>query len=75
MNSVGYVVRYEKGSFKSGYCILENKQVAVINRYFETEARINSLLDILSLIQIDETALPDEQLQFWTKIKQTEFQS
>ncbi|MFZ4635610.1 MAG: hypothetical protein ACOYNO_15500 [Saprospiraceae bacterium] len=43
-----YAVRYEKGSFQSGYCILEHRRVAVINRFFDTEARINCLLDILS---------------------------
>jgi hypothetical protein len=43
-----YTVRYEKGSFQSGYCLVENKRIAVINKFFDTEARINTLLDILS---------------------------
>jgi hypothetical protein len=75
LGAVGYSVRYEKGNFKSGYCILENKKVAVINKYYETEARINSLLDILSSVHVASEELPDEQRQFWEKIKQTEFQS
>jgi hypothetical protein len=75
LGAIGYSVRYEKGSFKSGYCILENKKVAVINKYYETEARINSLLDILSSINVASHELPEEQRDFWEKVKQSEFQS
>ena len=39
-----YVVRYEKGSFQSGYCILEDKRVAVVNKFYDTESRINALI-------------------------------
>lgn len=45
---LGYTVRYEKGNFQSGYCLVESRQVAIINRFFDTEGRINVLLDILS---------------------------
>ena len=48
-----YVIRYEKGSFKSGYCIVEDRKIAVINRFFDTEARINTLIEILNFIEID----------------------
>ena len=30
----GYVVRYERGTFQSGYCILEEKKVVVLNKFF-----------------------------------------
>jgi hypothetical protein len=46
----GYLVRYERGSFQSGYCVLENKKVVVINKFFDLEARINALVDILAQI-------------------------
>jgi len=48
----GYSVRYEKGSFNAGYCIVENKKVVVINKYYTLEARIGCLLDILARIEI-----------------------
>jgi arsenate reductase-like glutaredoxin family protein len=48
-----YVIRYERGSFKSGYCIVEDRKIAVINKFFETEARINTLVEILNMIEID----------------------
>ena len=46
----GYLVRYERGSFQAGYCVLENKKVVVINKFFDLEARINALVDILAQI-------------------------
>lgn len=67
---IGYTVRYEKGNFQSGYCLVENRSIAVVNKFFDTEARINTLLDILSSLQYDETVLSDEtriRIQKWRK--------
>ncbi|GAB4488340.1 MAG: hypothetical protein OHK0019_04510 [Saprospiraceae bacterium] len=54
-----YTVRYEKGNFQSGYCLVENRRIAVVNRFFDTEARINCLLDILSNLEFDPATLSD----------------
>jgi hypothetical protein len=54
---IGYDVRYEKGNFQSGYCLLESKKVVVINKFFETEGRIQTLADILTTIEVDESSL------------------
>jgi hypothetical protein len=59
----GYIIRYEKGNFNSGYCILENKKVIIINKYFDNEAKINCLIDIFNQIEIDFHELTDEQRQ------------
>ena len=48
LRELGYTVRYEKGNFQSGYCLVESRQVAIINKFFDNEARITCLLDILS---------------------------
>jgi hypothetical protein len=48
-----YTIRYEKGNFQSGYCIVEQRRVAVVNKFFDTEARINSLLEILANLEFD----------------------
>jgi len=66
-NESGYVVRYEKGNFKPGYCILKDKKVVVVNKYFETEARINTLLEILPLIEVNEAGLSEESKAFYDK--------
>jgi hypothetical protein len=65
-----YAVRYEKGSFQSGYCLVENRRIAVINRFFDTEARINCLLDILSNMEYDPENLSPkskEMIEKWKK--------
>jgi len=46
--AIDYKVRYEKGQFKSGYCIVEDRNIVVISKFFDVKARINTLLDILS---------------------------
>lgn len=52
-----YKLRYEKGHFQSGYCLVKNQKVIVINKFFTTEARINCLLEIVHLTEIDAALL------------------
>jgi len=51
---IEYTVRYERGNFQSGYCIVENRRMAVINKFYDTEGRINCLLEILGQQDITE---------------------
>ncbi len=60
----GYMVRFERGNFSSGYCILEQKKVVVINKFFDQEARINSLLDILTQVQLNMDLLSPESAEW-----------
>ncbi|MEN9976036.1 MAG: hypothetical protein RIR36_196, partial [Bacteroidota bacterium] len=32
-----YVVRYERGTFQSGWCLLEAKKIVVLNKFLNTE--------------------------------------
>lgn len=61
---LGYVLRYEKGNFKSGYCILRDIQVVIVNKYFTTEGKINSLVDILRQIDLNPEPLNDKNRKF-----------
>ena len=63
-----YKVRYEKGNFQSGYCIVENAKVVVINKFFDTEGRIDSLLEILSQLRIDPGWLYSKSKEISTKV-------
>lgn len=65
---LGYVIRYEKGNFNSGYCIVEERKIAVINRFFETEARMNALLDILESIEFEPAILSEKASAFYEKV-------
>ncbi len=70
MKSNKYIVRYEKGSFQSGYCILENKRVAVINKFYDTEARINALVEIMQQIELTSDELDEKQMEIFNKVAQ-----
>ncbi len=70
MKSNKYIVRYEKGSFQSGYCILENKRVAVINKFYDTEARINALVEIMQQIELTSDDLDEKQMEIFNKVAQ-----
>lgn len=59
-----YSVRYEKGNFQSGYCIVEHRKIVVLNKFFDTEARINCLLDILSALDFDPEQLSEKSREF-----------
>ncbi len=48
----GYVLRYERGTFQSGYCILEEKKVVVLNKFLQIEGRINTLIDLIPQLDI-----------------------
>jgi hypothetical protein len=52
-----YSVRYEKGNFNSGYCLVMDNKVVVINKFLDTESRINILVDILTTFFIEESRL------------------
>src|SRR5215217_7451298 len=56
----GYIVRYERGSFQSGFCILEDRKVVVLNKFLPLEGRINTLIDLLPQLQIDVEKLSPE---------------
>jgi len=70
---LGYKVRFEKGNFKPGYCILENKKVVVINKYFSLEARINSMIDIIMELAPEEADITQANLDFYKEMKATHF--
>ena len=60
LEETGYVVRFEKGTFQSGYCILEEKKVVVLNKFLQLEGRINTLLDIIPQLTINPELLTPE---------------
>ncbi len=65
-----YIIRYEKGNFNSGYCVLEDRRVAVINKFLSVEGRINALIEILPTIDVNEQDLSGEMLKWYQQLKQ-----
>ena len=68
LDEAKYIIRYERGTFQSGYCILEAKKVVVLNKFLQTEGRINTMLDLIPQLEINQDALSDESKKLYTGI-------
>ena len=64
----GYIIRYERGTFQSGYCILQEKKVIVLNKFFQVEGRINTLIDLLPQLDINFDALTHESQKMYDEV-------
>lgn len=71
---IEYTIRYEKGNFQSGYCLVENRRVAVINKFYDVEGRINCLLEILAQQDLGHYLehLSDASAQLYRDIQKAE---
>jgi hypothetical protein len=64
----GYVMRYERGSFQSGYCILQAKKVVVLNKFLPLEGRINTMIDLLPQLNINIDSLTHESQKLYSEL-------
>jgi hypothetical protein len=67
-----YTIRYERGTFQSGWCLLEQKKMVVLNKFLDTEGRINTLLDLIPQVAIDFDKLTLESQKLYTQVVQSE---
>ena len=67
-----YILRYEKGNFKSGYCLLRDQKIMIVNKFYTTEGKINTLLDILKLVTLDTSRFSDKSKKLYEELAQTE---
>ena len=68
LESQDYKIRFEKGNFKSGYCIIRNNKVIIINKYFTVEGKINALIEIIESLKISPDSCSKEHLRILNKI-------
>jgi len=68
VHEAGYVIRYERGTFQSGYCILEQKKVVVLNKFLQTEGRINTLIDLIPQLDIQPDTLSEVSKKIYLDI-------
>lgn len=64
----GYIIRYERGTFQSGYCILQHKKVIVINKFFQAEGRINTLIELMPQLEINYDLLTHESQKMYDDV-------
>ena len=63
-----YVVRYERGNFQSGWCLLEAKKIVVLNKFLNTEGRINTLLELIPQLNIEYDKLTLESQKLYESV-------
>ena len=64
-----YILRYEKGNFKSGYCIINDTKVVIVNRFYSLEGKINCLLEIVKSINFNIERLNPKNLNLYNELK------
>jgi hypothetical protein len=74
LKTTGYRVRYEKGNFKTGACLLQNSRVVVVNKFSDLESKILAISELTRDLDIDLNLLDDKQIAFLQQIKQTKLE-
>lgn len=67
-----YMLRYEKGNFKSGYCILNDTKIVIVNKYYTLEGKINCLIEILKEIDLKTSNLSEKNRKFYAEIQEVQ---
>jgi hypothetical protein len=68
LDEAEYIVRYERGNFQSGYCILEARKVVVLNKFLQLEGRISTLIDIVPQLKITPEGLTPEIRKIYEEV-------
>jgi len=74
LKSAGYRVRYEKGNFKTGSCLLLSSRMVIVNRFSNLESKILAIVELLRDLEVDYKLFDDKQVAFLQEIKQTKLQ-
>ncbi len=63
-----YMLRYEKGNFKTGWCVLKDVKVVVVNKFLPLEGRINSVAEILKTLELNTEKMTEKSLKLYAEI-------
>lgn len=63
-DEMGAKVRFEKGDFKGGYCLLKESKVIVINKNASIQRKVTVLATALKELGIDQVYLSPKQREF-----------
>jgi len=74
LKTAGYKVRYEKGNFKTGACLLQNSKTIVVNKFSNMESRILAIIELVRELEFDFKLLDDKQVALVQQLKQTHLQ-
>ena len=67
-----YILRYEKGNFKAGYCLLKEQKIVIVNKFFTMEGKINALLDILKTVPLDTSKFSEKNIKLYEEVNKAQ---
>lgn len=70
-----FKVRYEKGNFKPGSCVILEAKVVVVNKFATVDVKIAALLEILYSLEVDTSALSEPMQKFYHTLQQSKAKS
>jgi len=70
-DQLGAKVRFEKGDFKGGYCLLKDDKVIVINKNANLQRKVMILTSALKEIGVEEIYLPPKLREMIEEITDT----
>ena len=74
LKDLGYSVRYEKGNFKTGSCLIENSKIVVVNKFSNLESKIGALIELIKTLEFEEAIINEKQKTFYYSLQQTKLQ-
>lgn len=72
INEGGFLVRYEKGNFKSGYCVLKENKLVLVNNFLPLEGRINILLELVKNLHLDQHHLSEKSRKLFQFLEESQ---
>ena len=67
-----YILRYEKGNFKAGYCLLREQKIMIVNKFFTMEGKINALLEIIRIVPLETSKFSDKNIKLYEELTKAE---
>ncbi|CAN5237386.1 hypothetical protein BH09BAC6_BH09BAC6_23650 [soil metagenome] len=74
LKTTGYRVRYEKGNFKTGACLLQSSRIIVVNKFSGLESKILAIAELARDLDLDMNLLDEKQQAFLHQLKQTKLE-
>ncbi|MCB0730491.1 MAG: hypothetical protein KDC88_05605 [Ignavibacteriae bacterium] len=68
---MGAKVRFERGDFKGGYCLVKDSKIIVINRLSTTQRKVITLTAALKELGVDEIYLPPKLREIIEEMDET----
>lgn len=68
----GFTVRFEKGNFQGGHCVVMDQKMIILNKFFPLESKINTLADVIKQININPDLITDDHKKLVKQINAKE---